>query len=73
MTRFRLIFRSTSKASAHSPENNLTTSTYRSFEKLDFISVMKASQTISSEIVIERLLDQLMKIIIENAGAQKGS
>ena len=50
----------------------LSKTTYRSFEKLDFISVMKASQTISSEIVIERLLDQLMKIIIENAGAQKG-
>jgi PAS domain S-box-containing protein len=65
-------FQRTSKASAHSPENNLTTSTYRSFQKLDFMSVMKASQTISSEILIERLLDKLMKIIIENAGAQKG-
>ncbi len=60
------------KDSEQSPEKNLTTSTYRSFEKLDFKSVMKASQTISSEIVIDRLLDQLMKIIIENAGAQKG-
>jgi hypothetical protein len=54
------------------PEKNLSNTTYRSFEKLDFTSVMKASQTISSEIVIERLLDQLMKIIMENAGAQKG-
>jgi PAS domain S-box-containing protein len=61
------------KTSVQSPDKNLTTATYRSFEKLDFTSVMKASQTISSEIVIERLLDQLMKIIIENAGAQKGA
>lgn len=53
-------------------ENSLTTSTYRSFEKLDFASVMKASQSISSEIVLNKLLDQLMKIIIQNTGAQKG-
>jgi hypothetical protein len=72
MTRFWLIFRSNQKPSRHSTEKNLATSTYRSFEKLDFTSVMKASQTISSEIVIERLLDKLMKIIMENAGAQKG-
>ena len=65
-------FQAGKKDSKYSTENNLATSTYRSFEKLDFTSVMKASQTISSEIVIERLLDRLMKIIIENAGAQKG-
>jgi PAS domain S-box-containing protein len=57
---------------AHLPEKNLSKTTYRSFENLDFTSVMKASQTISSEIVIERLLNQLMKIIMENAGAQRG-
>jgi predicted ATPase/serine phosphatase RsbU (regulator of sigma subunit) len=39
---------------------------------LDLSSVMKASQAISGEIVLERLLDKLMKIVIENAGAQKG-
>jgi PAS domain S-box-containing protein len=54
------------------PEKNLSNTTFRSFENLDFTSVMKASQTISSEIVIEKLLDQLMKIIMENAGAQIG-
>jgi PAS domain S-box-containing protein len=53
-------------------KKNLSDITYRSFENLDFTSVLKASQTISSEIVIEKLLDQLMKIIMENAGAQKG-
>ncbi|MEG4198013.1 GAF domain-containing SpoIIE family protein phosphatase, partial [Microcoleus sp. Pol12A5] len=34
--------------------------------------VMKASQAISGEIVLEQLLNQVMKTVIENAGAQKG-
>jgi serine phosphatase RsbU (regulator of sigma subunit) len=33
---------------------------------------MKASQAISGEIVLSKLLEKLMKIIIENAGAQVG-
>jgi PAS domain S-box-containing protein len=33
---------------------------------------MKASQAISSEIVLSRLMDKLMRIVLENAGAQKG-
>jgi GAF domain-containing protein len=40
---------------------------------LDLATVMKASQTISSEIIFANLLDKLMKILIENAGAEKGS
>ncbi|WP_017719061.1 trifunctional serine/threonine-protein kinase/ATP-binding protein/sensor histidine kinase [Kamptonema formosum] len=39
---------------------------------LDLAAVMKASLAISGEIVQSRLLDKLMKIAIENAGAQKG-
>jgi predicted ATPase/signal transduction histidine kinase/DNA-binding NarL/FixJ family response regulator len=39
---------------------------------LDFTSVLKASQALSREIQLEQLLTQLMKIVIENAGAQKG-
>jgi predicted ATPase/signal transduction histidine kinase/ActR/RegA family two-component response regulator len=39
---------------------------------LDLAAVIKASQAISGEIVLERLLDKLMNIVIENAGAQKG-
>jgi len=38
----------------------------------DTVSVMKASQAISGEIMLDRLLDNLMKIVIENAGADKG-
>lgn len=39
---------------------------------LDLASVMKASQVISSEMMLDKLLEKLMKILIENAGAQKG-
>lgn len=39
---------------------------------LDLSSVFKASQTISQEILLEELLKKLMKVVIENAGAQKG-
>ena len=41
-------------------------------EALDLATVMKASQAISGEIVLSKLLEKLMKIIIENAGAQVG-
>jgi GAF domain-containing protein len=35
-------------------------------------TVLKGSQALASEIVLDRLLEKLMKIAIENAGAQKG-
>jgi hypothetical protein len=35
-------------------------------------TVIKASQTLTSEILLGKLLSKLMKIAIENAGAQKG-
>ncbi|MHC5939233.1 protein kinase domain-containing protein [Nostoc sp.] len=39
----------------------------------DLAAVMKASLAISSEIELDKLLSSLMKILIENAGAQTGS
>ncbi|MDC0742526.1 AAA family ATPase [Polyangium mundeleinium] len=39
---------------------------------LDIDSVLKASQAISGEIVLDRLLDTLMRILVENAGARRG-
>ena len=39
---------------------------------LDLASMVKASQTISREMVLEKLLGNLMKIVIENAGAERG-
>ncbi len=38
----------------------------------DLSTVMKASQAIASEIVLENLLQTLMNILLENAGAQTG-
>jgi len=44
----------------------------QSGEALDLATFMKASQAISSEIVLDKLLASLMKILIQNAGAQTG-
>jgi PAS domain S-box-containing protein len=41
-------------------------------ESIDLAAVIKASQAISSEIALDKLLEKLMKTVIENAGAQKG-
>jgi predicted ATPase/class 3 adenylate cyclase len=55
-----------------SPTTTKDTTDSASSSCLDLATVMKASQAISGEIVLDKLLAQLMKIIIENAGAQKG-
>jgi predicted ATPase/signal transduction histidine kinase len=39
---------------------------------LDLKTVVKASQTLAGEIVLDKLLAKLMKIVIENAGAERG-
>ena len=39
---------------------------------LDFNTVIKASQTLSEEIELSHLLTKMMKIVLENAGAEKG-
>ena len=39
---------------------------------LDISTIVKASQTISNEIKLDRLLHHLMRIVMENAGAGKG-
>ncbi|WP_437870813.1 AAA family ATPase [Sorangium sp. So ce363] len=41
-------------------------------EHLDLLSVVKASQTISSEILLEKLLRTLLELVLEQGGAQKG-
>ncbi len=59
------------------PEAKATTSTTsttgsRSNSSLDIATVMKASEAISGEIILDRLLSRLMEILIENVGAQTG-
>ena len=40
--------------------------------QLDVVSVAKASQALSSEILLPKLIERLMTIAIENAGADRG-
>ncbi|MDB5945617.1 MAG: histidine kinase, partial [Ramlibacter sp.] len=40
--------------------------------QLDVETVVKASQALSSEIVLPRLIEKLMKIAVEHAGAERG-
>jgi predicted ATPase/signal transduction histidine kinase len=42
-------------------------------QQVDIQTVIKASQTLSGEIHLGKLLSRLMLLLIENAGAQKGS
>ena len=52
--------------------NTIVTTSESDAQALDLSTVIKASQTLTSEIVLGKLLSKLMKIAIENAGAQKG-
>jgi histidine kinase len=49
-----------------------TISTSQDSSELDMASLLKASTTISGEVVLSKLLSLLMNIVIENAGAQRG-
>jgi PAS domain S-box-containing protein len=51
-----------------SPKNTIGTP----IEHLDLATVVKVSQAVSGEIVLEKLLDTLMRTTIEHAGAQRG-
>jgi PAS domain S-box-containing protein len=41
-------------------------------EHLDVGSVLKAAQAVSSEIVLDKLIEKLMRIAVEHAGAERG-
>jgi PAS domain S-box-containing protein len=43
-----------------------------SVEQLDLATVIRVSQAISSEMVIEKLIDALMRTALEHAGAERG-
>jgi PAS domain S-box-containing protein len=49
-----------------------TSTVLASVEHLDFATVMKVSQAVSGEILMDRLIDTLMRIAIEHAGAARG-
>jgi GAF domain-containing protein len=49
-----------------------TTTIGTSVEQLDLGTVMKASQAVAGEIVLEKLIKTLMMIAVEHAGAERG-
>lgn len=49
-----------------------TSSPVQASAGFDVASILKSSQAISSEIVLDRLLEKTMAVVIENAGAQRG-
>src|SRR4029077_19949756 len=53
---------------APGPTNTIATPV----ERLDLATVIKVSQTVSSEMVLEKLTDTLMRTAIEQAGAERG-
>lgn len=64
--------RTTTTTTTTSQNLTTTASTKHYVDNLDLNSVMKASQAISSEIVLENLLSKMMRIVIENAAAERG-
>jgi len=62
-----------SSGMAHMPTHKTSgTTSSRSDTTFDLATVLKASQAIYREIELDQLLTSLMKILIENAGAQTG-
>jgi PAS domain S-box-containing protein len=55
-------------AAAHGPTANFGSPV----QQLDVATIVKASQAVSSEIVLSKLIERLMTIALENAGADRG-
>ncbi len=53
---------------AYSPTANVGPSV----QQLDVTTVVKASQAVSSEIILSKLIERLMTVALENAGADRG-
>jgi PAS domain S-box-containing protein len=60
------------KLGTEDPTLDSTNTIDASIEHLDLATVIKVSQVISGEIVLEKLIDTLMRNAIENAGAERG-
>ncbi|MGL4620608.1 MAG: PAS domain-containing protein, partial [Chroococcidiopsis sp.] len=71
-SRYPQFFPQSSSVVSTSIHTTSKTLSNRSNSTFDLAAVIKASQAISSEIELEQLLSSLMKILIENAGAQTG-
>ncbi|WP_437517894.1 AAA family ATPase [Sorangium sp. So ce1099] len=62
---------SAKRASFH-PAPIQTSSAARSGESLDLAAAIRATEAISTELVVDRLLERLMRTLLESAGAQRG-
>ncbi|WP_341528786.1 AAA family ATPase [Nostoc sp. UHCC 0302] len=67
-----LIVKVSTKEQVEFTKTNIASTTSAKVSGLDLITVTKASQALSEEILLGNLLEKLMKIVIENAGAQSG-
>jgi predicted ATPase/transcriptional regulator with GAF, ATPase, and Fis domain len=54
------------------PRNGSTEGTAITASSLDLATTLKAAQALSSAITLDRLLETMVSIVIENAGAQRG-
>jgi GAF domain-containing protein len=52
--------------------SDATTTIETSVDQLDLATVIKVSEAVSGEIVLEKLIDTLMRTAIEHAGAERG-
>ncbi len=59
--------------SSHASEDDASSSSSTNSTRIDALTVVKAQQAISGEIVLERLVTTLLQAAIENAGAQRGA
>jgi PAS domain S-box-containing protein len=57
---------------ADKPISDPTTTILSSVEHLDLATVIKVSEAVSGEIVLEKLIDTLMRTAVEHAGAERG-
>ena len=68
------VFSAESKTAFQSAHSQTTRSSSTSISaSLDLATVLKASQTLSSEIQLDKLLATLLHTVLENAGADKGA
>lgn len=64
--------RPTTRTRARPTTRQRTSGTTRSTDELDLSSVLKASQSLSAHVHLGDLIGDLMRIVVENAGAQRG-
>ncbi len=66
------IFYKDEKTKLNKSRAAIYTTTKKNRNSIDLYSVVKASQVISREINFKKLLEKMLRIVVENAGAQNG-